>query len=279
MHTNDMTQSPARGRRRRLRHIGGALLMTAFLVAGASACQPAGCATNCITIVAINPGANQVSLYTTVNTYGTIQIYRDSDMTQLVAQKSDSNITTAHAINIQQLTPDTKYWWRATAIDTSNQTRSNIGTFHTAIRTITVHFDHLHLTDDSDAVGSGEMSFSMAVNGQSFPFVYDNQDMSSGDSASPGVQETVSGPQPTLTIQVEGFDDDCDFFDGLCTGGLGPDWSHGSTSEGDWATATISGLTIPAFNTTGNWVATTEAYKVKFEASGTYTVTYTDAPA
>jgi len=275
MHTNDMTPTPARGRRR-LRHIGGVLLMTAFLVAGASACQPAGCATNCITIVAINPGANQVSLYTTVNTFGTIEIFDDAAMTQLAVKKSDSNITTAHAMTIQQLDPNTQYWWRATAIDTSNQTRTNVGSFHTAIRTVTVTLNHIHLTDDSDALGDGEMAFHLGINGQTFLDAYDNEDMSSGTSVDLNYQQSITAPSPTLTIQLEGYDDDCT--SQLCVGGLGADFGHGTTSEADWATGSFGPVAIPTFNTSGNWSVSTESYKVKFEATGTYQVTYTDAP-
>src|SRR5262245_37764700 len=134
MNTTDNTP-PSRAQRR-VRHFFGAVLVMAFLVVGAAACQPAGCMANCIGAVTINPGATQVSRTTTVNTFATVELFKDAGLTQFAAKKSDSNISTSHTMDVGQMKPGTTYWWRVTAIDVNNHTKTNLGSFKTYYRQV-----------------------------------------------------------------------------------------------------------------------------------------------
>lgn len=62
-------------------------------------------------------------------------------------------------------------------------------------------------------------------------------------------------------MKVEGSDDDCE--------------GIGSNDDYDWATATSDAIAVPATSGYGSWSATTSGYALKFEVSGTWTVTYT----
>jgi len=260
---------------RRIRHLLSIVLASAFLVVAAAACQPAGCSVNCITGVSVNAPGNQVTVKTTVNTFVTVELFTDSGLAHKVVQKSDGGISTVHPTTITQLSPSTKYWWRVTAIDANNQTKTNLGWFQTANRQVTVKLTRIHLIDDSDSLGDGEMTFHMKVNDTEFHDVYTNDDMSSGtDLKTLNIPATVNNSGTTVSVKVEGQDDDCDGLGGLCTQGLGPTWTHGSTSERDWATASFGPTTLPSVNGSGTWSAKTASYEVQFEVSGTYTVTY-----
>ena len=101
-------------------------------------------------------------------------------------------------------------------------------------------------------------------------------EISSGQSVNANYSKTMLDPPDSTKIAVLGWDDDCDAFDGLCVGGVGPGGAdHGSTKEADWATAggaldvVMSGLDEVQ---TDSFSITTNQWKVKFTVTGAYTV-------
>ena len=267
----ETTTAPTRTLRR-IRNAGTMLLVVVFLTIAASACQPAGCGTNCVKSLTMNPGANQVVVTTTVATFVHVDIYADGDLTNLVATKSDPGIGTTHTIAMAQLSPATVYYWRVTASDANNLTHSTVGTLKTDARQVTVHLDRIKMTNDSDDLGDGEMSFHLSITGQNFWNVYTNEDFATGqDLKNLGIVETMTSSPSTLGIRVMAVDDDCEAQ--LCVNGLPNGFDNGSNADNDWSTATFGPIALPSQNGSGSWTASVNNV-VGFQAWGTYDVTY-----
>jgi hypothetical protein len=261
--------APAARLRRRLRR--GVLVLAAPLIAvGAAACQPSGCQADCITSLALNPSATTATVVTTVPTTVKVEIFADSGRTILKSSKTSASPATTHNFGIGQLQQAATYWYKVTATDAGNNMRYETGSIKTYQRKVDVKINRIHLIDDSDAVGTGEMSFHLEANDDRFVDVYVNNDMASGtDKTGLSITRTVPSSGPTLTLAVEGYDDDCDF---ACYEVI--DFTSGSDSGADWATAKTAPITLPTTNGSGAWSATTAGYDVEFEVFGTYTVTY-----
>lgn len=262
--------APAARLRRRLR-LGVLALAAPLLAFGATACEPSGCQADCITNLALNPSATTATVQTTVPTTVKVEIFADSSRTILKATKTSSSPATTHNLGIGQLQQAAMYWYKVTATDASNASRWETGSVKTYQRKVDVKINRIHLIDDSDAVGTGEMSFALEANDEAFYDVYVNNDMGSGaDKTGLSITRTVASSGPTLDLAVEGYDEDCDV---VCYFPFA-DFTSGSDQMGDWATAKTATLTLPTTNGSGSWSASTTGHDVKFEVFGTYTVTY-----
>jgi hypothetical protein len=261
--------------RRRIRRAAGSLLAASILALGATACEPTGCQLDCITSVSLDPGATKATVATTVPTTAVIQLYTDPAMTKLAAQRQATTPATTHAMPVGQLFSSTTYWWRLTAVDENQVARTETGTVKTFRRQVTVKVDRIKVIDDSDAAGTGELQFHLGINGTAFTSIYVNGDLGTGaDVKNLGINRTLSSAGSSLQIRVEGQDDDCDVWDGLCSGGTAPSWTSGSSSTMDWATASFGPVGMPATNGSGSWSAKTTTHKLKFEVFGTWSVSY-----
>jgi hypothetical protein len=257
---------------RRLRRAAAALLAAAVVTVGATACEPTGCQLDCISSVALNPGATTAKVTTTVGTNVMLQVFSDSAMTKLVGAVSSSTGATTHSVSTGQLASATTYWWKVTATDANDVTRVETGSVKTFRREVAVTIKRIRLIDDSDSFGDGEVDFDLKVNADVFTDVYVNDDMATGtDLTNLSITRTATNTPAGLTIKVQGNDDDCDA--GLCTGGSYPSFNSGTNSDADWATATFGPTTLPASDGTGTWSAKTTGYAFKFEVSGTWKVT------
>ena len=88
----------------------------------------------------------------------------------------------------------------------------------------------------------------------------------------PRLLDVVVGGPDTVKLGVHGHDDDCDFFDGLCSIGTGPGGSDGgSNSEADWATAWTSVNTLvsgPGESFSAPFSMSTSAYALAYDGLG-----------
>lgn len=271
------TRTP--NRLRPLRRIAASVVMAGTLAAMATACEPPGCAKDCVTSVAFNPGVTNTKIVTTDKAKVNVTIYNESSRTNAVLSRSSNTFATSHSINHGSISPNRTYWYTVTATDEAGKAWKELGSFKAQKRTLALKITRIQLADDSDSTGSGELEFGMKATGTTatdFGSVYVNDDMSSGADKTVSITKTIpDNAAGFVTIAVEGRDDDCEGLGSLCTGGSAFDYSAGgSNDDWDWATATTSTITLPGTNGNGTWTATTSGYPVKFTVSGTWTVTY-----
>jgi hypothetical protein len=271
------TRTP--NRLRPLRRIAATAVMAGTLVAMATACEPPGCAKDCVTSVAFNPGVTNTKVVTTDKAKVNVTVYNESTRTNAVLSRSSNTFATSHSINHGSLTPNRTYWYTVTATDEAGKAWKELGSFKAQKRTLALKITRIKLIDDSDSLGSGELDFGMKVTGTStkdFGSVYVNGDMSTGfDKTNLSIVRTVpDNAAGFFTLAVEGRDDDCEGIGSICTGGTAFDYTSGSNDDADWATATTATTTLPGTNGSGTWTATTNTHALKFLVSGTWTVTY-----
>jgi hypothetical protein len=274
-----MSTTTTPNRLRPLRRIAATVVMAGTLVAMATACEPPGCAKDCVTSVAFNPGVTNTKVVTTDKAKVNVTVYNESSRTNAVLSKSSNTFATSHSITHGSISPNRTYWYTVTATDEAGKAWKELGSFRAQKRTLTLKITEIKLTDDSDSTGTGELEFGMRATGYTatdFGSVYVNGDMGSGTTKALSITKTIPNDAAGfVTIAVEGRDDDCEGIGSLCTGGSAFDYSPGgSNDDWDWATATTSQITLPGSNGTGTWTATTSGYPVKFTVSGTWTVTY-----
>lgn len=274
MKRTSTTPAPAH---RPIRRIVGALLLAGVLLGFATACEPPGCAKDCVTSVSFNPGTTKYTVVTTDKAKVTVTLYNESSRTNMVASRSSNSYLTNHVITNGAVSPNRTYWYTVTATDEAGKVYKENGSFQAAKRTIAVKITSIKLVDDSDSVGTGELAFGMKVNATDFGTVYTNGDFGSGQTKSGLTISKSVGPAAPISfkVQVEGLEDDCEGIGSLCNGGTAYSYDPGgSSSEWDWATASTGDILVSGENGSGTWSASTSAYALKFSVSGTWTVTY-----
>lgn len=266
---------------RPIRRIGAALLLAGVLLGFATACEPPGCAKDCVTSVAFSPGTDKYTVVTTDKAKVGVTLYTDSARTKPAASRSSSTFQTTTVITNGAVSPNRTYWYTVSATDEAGKTWKEQGSFQAQKRSIAVKITKITVADDSDSIGTGELDFAMKVDmagygAKDFGLVYTNHDFGSGTSKDVSISRTVADTAPNFfTVLVQGNDDDCEGIGSLCTGGLSYSYdAGGSNDDQDWATAKTATLTVPGTNGSGTWTATTSAYALKFTVSGTWTVTY-----
>jgi hypothetical protein len=273
--TTASTTRPARTRRTAVRSLAG-VLAAAVLTVTATACQPPPCETDCVSSVQINQGGAQTRIVTTAPAKVHLTIFNDSARKSAVAIKASAGLASTHTLDHTGLTPARDYWYTVKATDESGATWTEQGSFRTFKRTISVKITRIKLIDDSDLAGSGELRFGMRAAGQDFGTVYQNGSMATGDVKNLAITKTIPNTAPSsFRIDIEGVDDDCEGVGSICTGGTKYGYnSGGSNDDADWASTSTATFAVPNTNATANWSATTTKYALKFEISGTWTVSY-----
>jgi hypothetical protein len=160
-----------------------------------------------------------------------------------------SNISRLTTFNpfVYGLKPNTTYnyivkIWDDASLSAGYQT----GSAKTLNRAINVTFTQVYVAGDGDELSAGDLTFFFNINGNwNWYKPVGPVQVASGHSVYPN-QTRGYGFQPsgyynknTLPLAVQMQDDDCDFWDGLCSSGLGPNTyaDSGSDSLMTWATA------------------------------------------
>jgi hypothetical protein len=104
-------------------------------------------------------------------------------------------------------------------------------------RSVVVSFNSITVSGDSDSVGKGELTYQFKVNGVYHPELDFFRATSSGETFNPGkfVSNLIDGGA-TMPLAVDVQDDDCEF--STCV--RKADFTSGSNSDNDWATAAAS---------------------------------------
>ena len=211
---------------------------------------------------------------------------------------------THHVASFNDLQPHTDFHYLITAakgpVGPDYQT---FGTLWTLTRHASVTFTSIHVTDDSDSLSAGDLTFWFFANGWlwqtsdgtplSYPLDASEAEINSGDTiplpAGQYYQEIAPAP-PSVVLEVYGRDDDCDFGQ-FCTEGIGPgipptnsrsigpgNTLGGSDSESDWATAAMPPINLavsgPGEAFTISISGGTESDSLKFEVAATIKVWY-----
>jgi hypothetical protein len=111
-----------------------------------------------------------------------------------------------------------------------------IGSVTTKNRQLTVTFTKLDVIDDGDFWVSGEDTFHFNINGT---WVFQTAELYPNSPETVTINQTFTSlaSSSSLKLAVQGVDDDCDSFDGICSYGLAPDFSSGWDYQHDWQTA------------------------------------------
>jgi hypothetical protein len=155
---------------------------------------------------------------------------------------------------ISGLAPNTFYYYILRAGSSSSQ-----GTLGTTLhRNVTVIFNAITVTDDSDSTGQGELTYNFKVNGVYRSALTFHRATNSGDTfnLNRSVSNLLDGGA-SIPVQVEVQDDDCEFSTCVMEP---PDFKSGSNSDNDWTTATTK---IDFFNPESNSFTKTVPYSAK----------------
>lgn len=161
----------------------------------------------------------------------------------------------------------------------------------TLVSSVTVHFDQIVVTDDSDVFSGGDLNFYMYSDKNSageWPSA-DNA-INSGDTIQlphgDRVDRTVSyNPSfNNIKVSVEGVDNDCDFLEACPTSPWIEMDGSGSDTIFDWSTVVLP-ISLGKFAglqnlATGQFIMeSSQDYSLKFKVFFTVTVSYGEAPA
>ena len=283
-------------RTRTVRRSVAALLFAGLAIAGMTACdphQPADCTKDCLDVVAASPAGDTMSIYGTGAITAEVTIYRDAARTQVVGYaRTFAPTLYAQGLPITKayqglplenparvyLDPARTYYYKGKASGALNKVWNETGSFKTQQRTVTLKLTTINLFGDSDSTGAGEITFYMRANGTNASKVLGPSSLSTGwYSDKLAVTKVIKGGGVTNTVEVRGYDDDCEF--STCTLADGT-WGKGSNGDIQWDTAKAT-ITVPYKYGTGTWTATAgksgsvgDLLDIGFTASGTWTVSY-----
>lgn len=282
---------------RRLRRGLAALAVGALAAVGAAACQPApgDCSKDCIDFVLASQGGDRLSIATIGAVRTEVTIYSDPQRTT-VAGYGRTHTPTGYASvpitakyyglppeapALAQLKPATTYWYTARGTDGGARTWTQLGTFRTQQRTITVSLSSIEVFDDSDLSGAGELTFQVRANGGAASQVIGYSSWASGPPKPVSITKAYPGVLPTFTFQIRGVDDDC--LTTTCTAPASAWEAKGGNGDTQWATATLQ-LTVPnqeGAGTTGSFLVTGGKGggigDLGFHVTGSWKVTYSHA--
>ncbi len=178
-------------------------------------------------------------------------------------------------INMQ---PNTKYLYTVRATDRNGNVYEPGGSFKTLHRDVTVTYTDIHVLAEGDET---QQYYFNTGYGWDYAAVF-SADIAMGGHANPNYSTYIPNAPETLSLQVFGWDDNCDdLFDGLCPEGIASPGNgtpaHGSTSAQDWTTASLKPSIGPSGlveNKTLSLVITSPAYPLQFTVQVTIEVTY-----
>ena len=278
---------------RTLRSLVLGLGLALVVATGLTACQPgklADCGKDCIEMVYANANGDQLTLVANGGEVTTeITLYANSARTIPVGygqtwdfrQYPSMPITASYqGIPVEnpkkvQLKPATTYYYKAKATGAGGSWRTETGSFKTMDRIVSFTINHVWVYDDSDFTGSGELTFDARINqGSSRRVVQDLDWASEAPAVDPKFTAKVSRTMNTVTLQVRGSDDDCDF--STCTVPAGAWDALGSNGDTQWSTVTVK-VTVPPSGKDGTFETSTKVGGVGdlgFWVKGTWSVRY-----
>ena len=171
---------------------------------------------------------------------------------------------TSWSPRVEGLTPNTTYHYRA-ARNGVWTSKTETDSFTTLKRKVTVNFWAIQVADDSDSWGAGELRFNFGVNGAwQHNLAYGEVSVASGDTTYPDRTAVLLNAPGTLKLKVQGWDNDCDISEPLCSTGYSYIYptDGGSTDLADWATANSPVIQLkagPGESHTGSFAVTTGA--------------------
>jgi hypothetical protein len=167
------------------------------------------------------------------------------------------------------LAPNTFYYYILRAGSSSSQGQLGV-TLH---RTVTVSFNSITVTNDSDSTGKGELTYNFKVNGVYRSALDFYRATSSGETFNPNkfVTNLLDGGA-TMPLAVEVQDDDCEFSTCVISP---PDFRSGSDSDNDWTTATAKiDFTVHQDNSFSMTVPYSASIYVGFKGAAVVSVSY-----
>lgn len=275
---------------RTLRRASTAVLAAAALVAGAlGVAAPASaaslCATDCIATTWVSADTKTIKAAATTTGYVnvTAEIWNAAKTTRL-SYMSDgqtetwTNAWTFTSASSPYLTQGATYSVKLIAKDMLGKVWTEWRSVRVKQRTATWHITKINLTDDSDSVGAGEFKAGWKAGTTTKSPIWSGwSSKSSGGSwsfastnASTTIVRTSESSSPKVFLEL--LDDDVDPTDFGCGTGFSPDWTWGSNSCADWATAGAQ-VNLPETSATTSFTLyVAKTAPVKFTVQG-YVVT------
>ena len=274
----------------------GALTLAAMVGLGVTACDPnapADCSVDCVDIVYPNEGGDSINILGKGAIFVEATIYGDAARTQVVGYARDFTLAMGHPTMpitkyyqglpvtnpaLVFLKPATTYWYKVRATGAGNSVYTELGSFKTKQRIITITWTTLNVFGDSDSTGPGELTFHMRANGTNASKVFGPSSINTGYYRTDlTATKVITGSGTQATVEVRGYDDDCEF--STCTLPDGT-WGKGSNGDLQWDTAKAT-ITVPYSYGSGTWKATAggsgsvgDLFDIGFSASGTWNVRY-----
>jgi hypothetical protein len=234
-----------------------ALIVAASLLAsavGLSAPASASTCNNGVCAYVWWVDSTTTSIHTTLTTTTPTEVYLfaiDHNGNSVGNAAHDAVLSTSHNLTVTGLHPRNHYTWFIDVIDAQHHAVTQSGPVSTLAGHVQIRFDSVTVQDDSDDFGAGELT-SFGLAGNASLTLEPEREINSGDTVTlGGTVVSIVDSSTLVRASVELQDDDCNW-GALCTEGLAPNWSQGSTPERDWATATAW---LPTNDQDGQWHA------------------------
>lgn len=227
--------------------------------------------------VTATPTATNVKLGFAMSVPVTANAYiRRTDNGTLVATASGSGPSTNQSISTSAtLDPSTAYTYQVDAKDAQGRIYRKFGTFQTRDVRLEVQLTGIQISNDSDSFGAGELRAQMHL-GSTKRWIWETEKSVETALGAKYFPLTTTAALPTavrsVPIHVVVADDDCEGIGSLCNSGTGDlSVGSGSTSDAQWATATVT-ATLPNTTTTTLWTPfiSTVNNPVGFTVTGSY---------
>lgn len=207
---------------------------------------------------------------------------------------------TNHDATLSSLEPNTLHHYVLSAYDKQHKLWfKKKGSFTTLKRAVTVTFEKVKVTDDSDDLSPGDLVFAFRINGNLSPNGKDltfGGNISTDETKNINLQATILNPGPTIKINVVGYDDDETewipigpfimlLLNSCGKGAISEKEGSGETDCGEWTGKSGSYSTtiladgadpnapvITTFTLTANPVE--DDSELAFRVTGKYTITY-----
>ena len=271
--------APSAGRRgRHRRRVMLAALPALGLLGAASVAGPAsagtpGCGVDCVGSVAVARNMTNTYLWypSSVPTKSTLTLKYMGGAT--LRTFTESTFSTSHSYDTGPIMKQGAwYQYLISATDASGRTWNESGSFRALERTVTVTFNKVHITDDSDT-GAGEISAWGRVNGKAEVKLWNEQSITAVKSVTANKSVTIKQAPAGLTWEVWARDNDVDFGEFDPSGGA-PSYS---VVENSYSDANVVKKTVTLPNEIGTHTLTSGAgapnHNLDFGADITITVT------
>ncbi|MFC6237614.1 fibronectin type III domain-containing protein [Longivirga aurantiaca] len=273
--------------------VTAAAILGSTLAVAPSASAATPCQTDCISAITATPYPDglRLDVSTSSPTLVSADIYFGATKVKSFAPAAGSALTSTRSYDMQTgLSQGAWYRYVVKAADSFGNVRTEEGTLRTPRRDLTVTFDKVSLTNDSDSTGAGDFYWMGSKVSTSELGAYRQLGATStywawstgGTYSVPSTARThsIAGAQQNRPLRFVMWDDDNDVFGGgyICLSGLPtcvPSFTNGSDDTADWSTAagtlalpTKTGVSSGAFS-----IATPGGTAVGYSVSGTWSQT------